>query len=221
MSDLNRILLLGASGRTGKVLLKLALEKGYHVNVIVRDISNFPVQHKDLKIFAGNPMDQQILNEAMQGCQAIVSTLNISRQSDFPWSGLRTPENFLSETMRHVIELSPLHDISRIIVLSAWGVGDSRKYIPGWFRWLIDHSNIGAAYREHATQEQLLAASRLQYTAIRPAALVNAVRPIDILVSFNNSPKPGLTISRFNVAIFILDILAQNSYLRETPVIST
>ena len=221
MGELHRILILGATGRTGKMLLKLALERGYEVNVLVRDLNNFKVKHERLRIIEGNPSDKRILNETMRDCQVVISTLNISRKSDFPWSRLRTPENFLSETISHVIELCPLHDISRIIVLSAWGVGDSREHIPTWFRWLIEHSNIGAAYREHAAQEQLLAASGLQYTAVRPAALVNATRPTDVLVSFNNSPKPGLTISRFNVARFVLDILAENTHLRKTPVIST
>lgn len=221
MGELHRILILGATGRTGKMLLKLALEKGYEVNVLVRDLNHFKVKHERLTIIEGNPLDQEILNEAMRDCRAIISTLNISRKSDFPWSELRTPENFLSETISRVIALSPLHGISRVIVLSAWGVGDSRKHIPGWFRWLIDHSNIGVAYRDHEAQEQLLAASGLEYTAVRPAALVNATRPTDVLVTFDNSPRPGLTISRFNVARFVLDILAENTHLRKTPVIST
>lgn len=221
MEDSRQILILGATGRTGKLLLKQALDKGYTVHALVRNRDHVEVRHENLQLFEGVPTDKLLLNEAMQGCQAVLSTLNISRKSDFPWSELRTPAHFLSETITHVITLSPAHNIHRVIVLSALGVGDSRKYIPVWFKWLVDHSHIGAAYMEHEAQERLLAASELQYTAIRSAGLVNAYRPTDVIVSFDNVPKPGLTISRYNVAGFMLDILELNAYLRKTPVIST
>jgi uncharacterized protein YbjT (DUF2867 family) len=221
MVDSRRILILGATGRTGKLLLEQALEKGYKVNALVRNLEAFTVRHENLQLFEGTPADKQLLNEAMQDCQAILSTLNISRKSDFPWSALRTPQHFLSQTVSDIIDLCPAHKISRVIVLSAFGVGESRQYIPTWFRWLIDHSNIGAAYQEHESQERLLEASDLQYTAIRPTSLVNAFRPIDVIVSVRNLPKPGLTISRYNVARFMLDILELQAYLRQTPVVST
>jgi hypothetical protein len=41
-----------------------------------------------------------------------------------------------------------------------------------------------------------------------------------IIVSFNNTPRPGLTISRRNLAAFMLDALEKNMYVRERPVIS-
>lgn len=80
------------------------------------------------------------------------------------------------------------------------------------------HSNIKYAY--HEQQEHLLKKSDLNWTAIRPAGLINsfAVKPIKI--SLNNSPKPSLTISRKSVAVFTRDVLEQGIYIRQAPVIS-
>lgn len=216
-----KILLLGATGRTRKLLLRQALDDGYQVNALVRDKNIvFPI-HPNLTLFEGTPTDKAALGKAMENCEAVVSALNISRTSDFPWAKLRTPAHFLSETMNNIIALSADLGIKRVIVLSAWGVSDTKNHIPLWFRWLIDHSNIGAAYRDHARQEELLIRSTLLYTIIRPVGLINSDKKKDIQVSLDNSPEPRLTISRTNVAKFIIEVLKKDLYLLKTPVIYT
>jgi hypothetical protein len=56
----------------------------------------------------------------MQGCEAVLSVLNISRKYEFPWAGLRTPKDFLSVTMKNIIEQSAKNHIRRIVFASAW-----------------------------------------------------------------------------------------------------
>ncbi len=51
-------------------------------------------------------------------------------------------------------------------------------------------------------------------------AVTNSKRSKPLIVSFNNSPKPKLVISRMSVAQFLLDCVADASYIREKPVIS-
>jgi putative NADH-flavin reductase len=215
-----RILILGATGRTGKLLLREAIAQGYEVNVLLRDKSKLNISHPTLRIFEGLPTDKPLLAQAMAGCEAILSALNISRASDFPWAKLRTPANFLSGTAKCIIELAPLHYIDRVIVLSAWGTGDTRKDIPWCFKWVIDNSNVGVAYCDHERQEELFAASALNYTIVRPAGLINSTKSKQVIISINNQPKPRLTISRGDVAKFMLQVLKKNLLLRQMPVIS-
>jgi len=214
-------LLLGATGRTGKVLLASLLKSGYSVNAIVRNKSKVAVQFNSLTLFEGQPDDPALLSKAISGCEAVLSVLNVSRTSDFPWSKLRTPENFLSEFMKKLIVVAKEKQVKRIIVCSAWGVHETKKDLPGWFRFFIDHSNIGAAYRDHELQENILRESGLEWTIVRPAGLTNSEKEKEIRVSFLNKPKPSLTISRLSVATFMVTALQQNSFLRETPTIST
>nr|WP_294949987.1 NAD(P)H-binding protein [uncultured Mucilaginibacter sp.] len=215
-----KILLLGATGRTGKLLLQQALANGYEVNVLLRDKSKLDITHPNLQIFEGLPTDKAALDKAMQGCEAIVSALNISRTSDFPWANLRTPANFLSETAKCVIELAAKHNISRAIVTSAWGTGNTRNDIPWWFKLVIDYSNVGVAYRDHERQEGIFAASVLNYTILRPVGLTNSSKDKMVIASLNNEPKPRLTISRGNVACFMIKVLQQGLFIRQMPVIS-
>ncbi|MBD1362868.1 NAD(P)H-binding protein [Mucilaginibacter sp. ZT4R22] len=215
-----RILILGATGRTGKILLQEAIAQGYEVNVLLRDKSKLNISHPTLRVFEGLPTDKPLLAAAMAGCEAILSALNISRTSDFPWAKLRTPANFLSETAECIIELAPLHNINRVILTSAWGTRDTREDIPWWFKWIIDNSNVGMAYRDHERQEELFSASTLNYTILRPAGLINSTKSKTVIVSLNNQPKPHLTISRSNVAKFMVHVLQDDLLLRQMPVIS-
>lgn len=205
-----KLLLLGATGRTGKHVLEQALEQGYHLSCLVRKPERLQGQ-QNVSIFEGDPRNKADLQNAMQGCQAIISVLNISRTSDFPWSPLRTPKTFLSDTLSVVVEVATEHKIAKIILCSAWGVGDSRKDIPFWFRWTIDYSNIKYAYLDHERQEEVLVASKLNYTIVRPVGLSNLNKNLSIQESKNNSPKPNFLISRKAVAHFMLACLEKST----------
>jgi putative NADH-flavin reductase len=216
-----RIVILGSTGRTGKWLLDEALKRGYFVNVLVRDKSKIS-SHTQLRIFEGNPSNKNNLAEAAEGCEIVLSALNISRNSDFPWAKLRSPKSFLSQTMQNLIEIGALGKLKKVIFTSAWGVNETKKDIPWWFRWLIDNSNIGVAYKDHERQEQLLENTlSLNYVAVRPVGLTNSIETQKVRVTLeNNTPIPNLTISRLTTAKFMLDCLEQNLYNRQKPIIS-
>ena len=215
-----KVLILGATGRTGRHLVSETLKLGFEINVLVRDKSKLPAYPPAVSVFEGTAVLKDDLAKAMQGCDAILSSLNISRTSDFPWAKLRTPKDFLSASMKNIIATAGELNIKRIVITTAWGVSETKKDIPFWFRWLIDYSNIRYPYRDHEVQEELLKHSNLDWTAIRPAGLTNSTKIRDVVVSFNNSPKPGLAVSRQNVARFMVDCLKNNLYVKQSPVVS-
>jgi putative NADH-flavin reductase len=215
-----RILILGSTGRTGRILLSEALKRGHSVNVLVGHKSSLKVHPQLVEIFEGTPLNKFTLAEAMRGCDAVLSTLNISRISDFPWAKLRTSRDFLSASMQNILEVINEQPANRIIITTAWGVAETRKDIPLWFRWLIDNSNIQYPYRDHERQEELLKMSHLNYTIVRPVGLTNSEKDKEVTVTLNNQPKPSFTISRRNVALFMLNVLENDLYSRACAVIS-
>lgn len=203
-----RILLLGASGRTGKYILSQGLEKGYCFNVIVRNtIKISPKEINNCTVFLGSPIDKLLMQEAMQGCDVVITALNISRKSDFPWAPLRTPKDLLSRTMRNIVALARLNKIKHIISCSAWGAADSIKDIPWWFRLTIQYSNIKFAYKDHELQETILKQAKVPYTIVRPTGLYNGQTITKIQQSFKNIPKPNLLINRKTLAFYMLSII--------------
>jgi putative NADH-flavin reductase len=215
-----KILILGATGRTGRLIVEEALKQGYELNVLVRDKNKISFSSKSIKIYQGTPACRTDLAAAIQGCELIISALSIARASDAPWSKLITPEYFISESMKNVIAEAGQQTLKRLITISAWGVGETKKEIPFWLRWLINHTNLRPVYAEHESQEKLLANSNLNWTAVRPVALNDSKKIKTLKVSFNNFPKPSLYISRQSVAKFIVDLVKSNKYDMKSPTIS-
>ena len=214
-----KILLLGATGRTGKLVLQKALNKGYHVTCLARNSNRIPKQDR-LTIVEGNPTNEMDLANAMQGCDAVINVLNISRTSDIPWARLRTPKNYLSEVMSCLIPIAETHQLKRMAICSAWGAAETKNDIPFWFRWFIDNSNIGVAYRDHERQEEMLQATKLNWTIVRPVGLTNSKKKEHIRETFENSLKPNLFISRSSVADYLIDSLTRDELINKKVVIS-
>ncbi len=219
MNYTKKILLLGATGRTGKEVLALALENGYFVNILVRDSNKIQIAHPKLIVYEGDTRNHVDLCRAIVGCDAFISCLNISRKNDFPWAPLRTPVDFLSTTMQNVIKNCKENNIKKLVFTSAWGVGDSRPYLPAWFVWFIDNSNLSPAYMEHERQEALVRNSGLDWTIVRPVVLTNKKTFKFPKVILDNEQKPSLTISRKETAEFILEALENEKFVHTAPVI--
>jgi uncharacterized protein YbjT (DUF2867 family) len=220
MADSMKVLVLGATGRTGKHVLDCLLKKGYVVHALVRKKSKIKDIPEKIRLFQGDPRNNDDLSTAIHECSAVINVLNISRRSDFPWAPLRTPPAFLSETARNLINVAEKKQIGKIIACSAWGVHETEDEIPLWFRWFIHNSNIGAAYRDHERQETLLRESNLNFTIVRPVGLTNSKRERTIQISQNNIPKPRLTISRKSVAKVLVDMIESDAKSRQCITIS-
>lgn len=215
-----KILIIGATGRTGRLIVQEALKQGYDLHVLVRDQSKMTTNSKSIKVYQGTPSHREDVAAAMQGCDLVISALSIARASDAPWSKLITPRNFISESIKNVIDVADQQNVQRFITISAWGVGETKKDIPIWLKWLIKHTNMRPVYAEHESQEKLLRSSHLRWTAVRPVALNDSKKIKRLKVSLNNVPKPSLYISRRSVAKFIVDIAQSTEYNSKCPTIS-
>ncbi|MEO0471273.1 MAG: NAD(P)H-binding protein [Bacteroidota bacterium] len=216
-----RIFVLGGSGRTGKQILSQSLDRGHHVQALVRNPDKISLNHPNLQLIKGDPALENDIIKGIEACEVVLSCLNISRRSDFPWARLRTPESFLSETMQRIIHAMHLHQIRRIIVVSAWGVRETFPYLPGWFQFLIKNSNIGVAYTDHEKQEAMLERQNLDWTIVRPVGLTSGRNLHKTRISIDNQPKPNLLISRAQLAAFMLDIMERKQYFREFLTVSS
>lgn len=214
-----KILLLGATGRTGKHVLTKALDNGHEVICLARNGSRIKTR-KNLIVVEGNPKNKQDLLQASLGCLAVISTLNISRTSDFPWSKLRTEKKYLSQVMQTLLAVAEQNKIPRIVICSAWGVSETKKDLPAWFNWFIDHSNIRFAYEDHERQEALLMQSTFDWTIVRPVGLTNSTKPQKILEVFDDATKPNLTISRQGLGAYLAEVLGQKELIGKKVVVS-
>lgn len=213
-----KILILGASGRTGLHLVREAIERGHEVVALVRDPEKLEISDKDLEIIEGSPLNYDDLDRATDGVDVVVGALNINRKREWPWSRVVSPTDLLSESMKLVVDVMEKKSIRRLVVITAAGCGETREKIPAWFNYIVDNSNIGVTYKDHNRQEEIIQATNLEWTLVRPVGLTNRDR--DKEVQAGPEAKHTSQISRQNVAKFILDAIEQGKYIGNGPVIS-
>lgn len=210
--------MLGATGRTGRLILQKALEGRHEVTVIARDPSK--VQGLNVSVIQGTPYDSSTMKSATKTCDAVICALNISRTSDNPWAKLRAPQDLISRSIRNALEAMKERDIKRIISLSALGADDSKKKMPFIFNFIVSMSNLKYAFLDHTRQEVLLAQSDSDWTVIRLPMLTEETGEVEVLVNRNDDAKLKRNINRESVARFVISNLTIERYFRTVVGIS-
>lgn len=213
-----KILILGITGRTGRLAVEEAIKRGHEVVGIARN--PYAVDVKDVEIFAGTPYEPETVVKAIKGCDAVISTLNTFPQSQGLFGKLNSPSDNVSMSIKNTIRVMGKTGINRIVVVSALGVSDSVREKPGIFSIINRVSNNKYAYADHDVQENVLERSRLDWTVVRPAGLTDNNENLSIQCNLNGEVKTRATISRKAVARFILDCVEKGQYIKQKPAIS-
>src|SRR5947209_2286244 len=118
-----KILLLGATGLTGRQLLAQALEQGHEITALVRSPEKL-AETRGLDVRVGSVMDRTALEDAVHGRDAVLSTLGTRSVRDLFGATLMT------KTMGTLVPAMEHRGVSRLIVLSAVGVGEATQKAP-------------------------------------------------------------------------------------------
>jgi len=213
-----KILLFGATGRTGKLILQKAAEAGDEVVAIVRDKSK--LNGINAEIVQGTPYERGTVLRVIKGCDAVISTLNVSRTTDSPWAKLRSPKDLISRSIQNALEGMKANNIKRIIVLSTLGAGDSRKKMPMLFNLFISMTNLRYAFKDHTRQEKILAQSDSDWTVIRLPMLTSEEGENKVLVNMGDGTRLNRKVNRETVSKFILNIINEEKYFKKKIAIS-
>ncbi|KAI4149534.1 MAG: hypothetical protein LQ340_004585 [Diploschistes diacapsis] len=163
------ILLIGASGRTGSLVLTEALSRGRSVTALVRDPT--PVsflsasQRQSLTIVQGTPLSPADVDRAFSSApptdriSSIIVTLSARRASDSPFAKPVSPPRLLADCHANLVAAMKTHpEVKKIVTMSAFGVGDSFVELPWAFRLLFRKSSMAAQFADHdATDREVKA----------------------------------------------------------------
>jgi putative NADH-flavin reductase len=210
-----KILVIGASGPTGKEIVKQAMEQGHAITAFVRDAAkaNFA---SPVALAVGDVLDRNSLQQALLGQEAVICSLG---------SGVTGPfkeMTMLSEGTRNLIAAMQEKNVRRIVCITGIGAGESKGHGPWYYNLLFQPLVLRGVYEDKTRQEDLVRSSDLVWTLVRPAILTNgavrgegAVQVFTQLAGINVS-----TISRADVAAFCLRELADGHFQGQAPVIT-
>jgi uncharacterized protein YbjT (DUF2867 family) len=207
-----KILVLGATGGTGRWIVSQALARGHEVVALVRSLEKGR-DLKGAKLVVGDARDARSLREALKGVDAVVSALGT------PASPFREV-TLLSEVTRTLVEAMKAAGVSRLVAITGMGAGDSKGHGGFVFDKLIFPLLLRNVYADKDRQEAIVRESGLDWVLVRPMILNDkpgggAVRALTDL-----SEVHGGTISRQDVASFVLDQVSDERWLWQAPLIT-
>lgn len=207
-----KILVLGATGGTGRLIVSQAVARGYDVAVLARSAEKI----RDLQgvtPIIGDARDEKVLRQALRNRDAVISALGT------PVSPFREV-TLLSTATRALVSAMKAEQVSRLVCITGIGAGDSAGHGGFLFDKLIFPLLLRKVYADKDRQEALIRDSRLDWVLVRPSVLNDKagrdkIRALTDLTGFH-----GGTISRSDVAKFVLDQVAAQDWVRRSPLIT-
>jgi putative NADH-flavin reductase len=191
-----RIVIFGANGRVGNLVVKEALKRGHKVSAFVHSRSSFDY-NPSLKIVKGDIYNPKDVENAVKGSDAVISALG-------SWG---TPKkDILTTGMKNIIPAMQNNKTKRIVSLTgsdALAPGDTKTLI-----YILSHFTLSRLapkiLKDGETHIKLLSDSDLNWTVVRSPVM-------------NSRPKPWSTINRKSVALAMLDLAESNKNVKSAP----
>lgn len=207
---IERVLVIGATGGTGRQLLTQALERGYEVTAFVRNPMKLSRTHPRLKIMQGDVMDFGSVEAAVRGQDAVVSALGHRR--------LFYPTRVQSEGTRNVLRAMKTHGVGRLVCETSLGLGNSVGRMGLLSTCFVLPVILPIYFWDKTRQEQIIAASDREWVIVRPGILTNGAKRGVYRHGFDaGSYLWSARISRADVADFMLNQLTNDQYLQTAP----
>ena len=205
-----KVLIIGATGATGKILMREALAQGHEVTALARNPSAVASEDHRLRVVEGNALDASSLEAAVAGQEAVLSAL-----------GTRSarPTTLFSESTHNLIGAMDKHGVRRLVCITGVGVGDSKGHVGFLYDRIIRPFVVKNIYEDKERQEEEIKQSDLDWVIVRPAQLTDEPAKGEYGVYLKGSYTVK-TISRADVAAFMLAQLTDDTYVHKTPVIS-
>lgn len=178
---------LGATGRTGRLVVEQALAAGHTVTALVRSPAKLTTANSNLRVVIGQATDTAAVSRALEGADAVISTLG---------------GNVIADSTPAIVEAARLTGVSRVVVLSSFAVERDRLSAVGR---LFTSLAIGRLIKDKNTGDRVLRQSDLDWTIVYASMLTDGTASGSVMV-LPERAKRGMSekISRADVAAWMV-----------------
>ncbi|GAB3720630.1 NAD(P)-dependent oxidoreductase [Spirosoma lituiforme] len=199
-----QVLVVGATGGTGRQVVEQALQLGHFVTAFVRDPAKLLIQHPNLTVLTGDVLKPETVLPAVRRQDVVICSLG-SRPGQ--------KDQAVAEGTRNLVVAMHQAGVQKLFVVSSLGVGTSYEEasLPSK---LIIKTLLSGVIAEKEKQEQAVRESGLDWVIVRPTSLTNGPITghyrIGEHLPFSRFDFPR--ISRADVAAFLLHQLEKDTY---------
>jgi len=196
-----KVLIVGATGRTGRLLVKGALERGHDVTALARAPEKLGDQAGRVRVVAGDVLDGGVVSDAVDGQDAALVALSAAHKKSEPAVNALGTLNVIRSMQRY--------QVRRLVVLSASGTQPGRDpNLPWAYERVVKPLFLKHAYADLRRMETSVRQSELDWTIVRVSgALTDGPPRGEYRAEPGYSLPGGRRIARADVAEYMLDQL--------------
>lgn len=196
------LFVLGATGRTGKHIVDLALGRGHRVTAFVRSPHKLARTDPALTVIEGDPLRAEQLARALPGHDAVLSVIGpAGRQS-------ARDHSLLTDCAASTVAAMDSAGPKRLVILSAALLFPDQGIRFALFRRLLRYH-----VQDLVAMEAVVRAARLDWTIARPPRLVDT-QDERYRRAAGALPRGGFSMSFRAVAAFMLDCVEEGTFSR-------
>lgn len=211
-----KVLLIGATGFSGREVLNELLRSKHNVTAITRNSKSLAIHNDNLTIVEGNILDENFLDKVVKGHEVVINCLGIGGK------GNGKPNSLVSDFTKVLIKAMEQNQVKKLISMSNVGAGDSlyfqpwifRKlilpYFMKWLKVIIDDKNI---------METVIKNSQLDWIIVR-CPNITEKRPKGKVTATLDGKDLKLSITNKDLAVFLVQQLSNNTFLHKSPSVS-
>jgi putative NADH-flavin reductase len=196
------VLIIGATGKTGAIVVERAVAAGHVVTAFVRDAATYRTP-ANVRVVAGDATDQASVDKAVAGQDAVIDTI-----------GGKTPyrKTTLERSVAGAVVASmKANGARRVIVISSFGVGDSAGQASWFVKNVVLPTWLRGSTEDKAATEAVVRASGIDFVIVRPAMLIDHAATGNVKVFQGHDTAHKIT--RADVAQFCVDQLTSDEHV--------
>lgn len=210
-----KVLVIGASRGIGLETVKAALRAGHNVRALARSAASIPIQDAKLDKVAGDALDGNPIRDSLRRVEAVIQTLGV----DFAPRLIFQGTSLFSQSTRILVDAMKAAGLRRLLAVTGLGAGDSRGHGGLLYDAVVFPVLLKRVYDDKDVQEWIIRSSGLDWTIARPGLLTNRTATGGYRVL--TAPKDWRfgTISRTDVAEFLVRVINDPALIGTTPLL--
>lgn len=211
-----KVLIFGATGNIGRLTVKEAIAAGHEVTGFARSPEKLEMESENLHKVSGDAMDVDSVDAAMPGHDAVIIVFGVPVN----WSTLTSVPDLCTVGTQNIIASMKRHNVQRLICMTGIGAGDSKGHGRFVYNNVIQPLILGRIYTDKNRQEKAVKESNLNWTIVRPSEFTDKPAEGQYKAWTNLEGKKATTISRADVADFLVKQMSSEEFLHKTTLIT-
>jgi putative NADH-flavin reductase len=210
-----RLTVFGATGGVGREVVGQALNAGHHVTAYARNPAKLTVNHPNLAVITGELTDRDAIQRAVRGADAVISALGPSLERKA--TGMP-----LVDGTRNIVDAMHAEGVDRYIGMATPSLHDRSdgRSLLGVIVPFMGRTFLARAYRELVDMSHIVTGSPLDWTIARFTRASAGPRTGTIRAGYLGHDRIGASITRADLAAFLLEQTAATRFHRAAPAIS-